>query len=342
MLLIALSVACTVFFVFKSLEQRSERAILDSEVSDAQRLANVLSARLVSLQTSLRRSVTRLPVDNLEDPKSLLAFLDERAVLRSMFDSSSVCAGDGRVLALADENGARLSNVSLADRSYFRRTIEERRPIVSEPVVSRISNEPLIILTMPVPDKSGGTAAVLAGALRLSTRGLMAELTRSGSSELDPVTTIITDSAGRIISHPDKAWLMRDAATEPRIAGAVEQWIAQGRPVEPQGQSSRIGNYVVATAGVPDADWIVYRTSLAEVVLGGPSEGKRQAIWIGAVVTVAGGALILLATLVLLRPLQSAGEGAPCACSTTKWGTTRVGRAWVESWEHCRRCFSTS
>jgi len=132
----------------------------------------------------------------------------------------------------------------------------------------------------------------------------MSELTRSGGSELDPVTTIITDSVGRIISHPDKQWLMRDAATEPRIAGAVEKWIAQGRPVEPQGQSSRLGDYVVATAGVPDADWIIYRTSLAEVVLGGPSAGKRQAIWIGTTVTVAGGALILLATLFLLRPLQ--------------------------------------
>ena len=304
-LLIAISVACTVFFVFRSLEQRSERAILDSEVSDAQRLANVLSSRVVSLQISLRRAAFGLPVDDLEDPKALLAFLEQRAVLRSLFDSFSVCAGDGRVLASADDGGARLGNVSLADRPYFRRTLDEKRSIVSEPVVSRISGEPVIILTMPVPAKTGDTSAVLLGTLRLSTRGLMADLTRPGSSELDPVTTIITDSVGRIISHPDKEWLMRDAATEPRIAGAVEQWIAQGRPVEPQGQSSRIGKYVVATAGVPDADWIIYRTSLAEVVLGGPSEGKRQAIWIGAAVTLAGGALILLATMVLLRPLQS-------------------------------------
>ena len=41
-LLIAISVGCTVFFVFRSLEQRSERAILDSEVSD--RLHLVIAA----------------------------------------------------------------------------------------------------------------------------------------------------------------------------------------------------------------------------------------------------------------------------------------------------------
>ena len=303
-LLIAVSVGATTFFVLHRLEQRSERAALDSELSDAQRLGNVLSSRLVSLQVSLRSAASRLPADGLGDPASFVRYLDEHAVLRSLFDSISVLSADGHVLAISDDHGTRLSKVSLADRAYFRRTVEDKRPIVSEPVISRLSGEPFIILTMPHLNDKGVMGTMFVGGLRLSSRGLMSDLTRPGSAEFDPVTTIITDSTGKIISHPDKQWLMRDALTEPRIAGAVERWIEQGRPIEPQGQSARIGDYVVATAGVPDADWVIYRTSLAEVVLGGPTEGKKQALWIGAVVALVGGALLLLATFVLLRPLH--------------------------------------
>ena len=55
---------------------------------------------------------------------------------------------------------------------------------------------------------------------------------------------------------------------------------------------------------MPDADWVVFRSAPAELLLGGPTAGRRQAILIGSVVAVAGGAIILLVTLALLRPLR--------------------------------------
>ncbi len=303
-LLIGLSVTFTVFFVLRDMGHRSERAVLDTQLGDAQRLANVLSSRLVSLQTSMRSAAAGLPVNDLEDPSAVFAFLDNGAVLRSLFDSVTVTAPDGRLLALADAKGVRAPNINAADRAYFKRTMEEARPVISEPIVSRATGEPVIVLTMPVPGKQGGTAAVLGGGLRLATRSLMGDLTRSGGSDFDLVTTIITDSMGRIISHPDKAWILRDAQTEPSISGAVEQWIAQGRPVEPQGSARRFGDNVVAMAGVPDADWVIFRTAPAEVLLGGPTAGRLQATWIGAAVALAGGGIILLTTLRMLRPLR--------------------------------------
>jgi diguanylate cyclase (GGDEF)-like protein/PAS domain S-box-containing protein len=302
--LIGLSVAFTVFFVLRDMGERTERAILDTQIGDAERLASVLSSRLVSLQLGMRSASAEVPIDALDDPHAVITFLQNRVVLRTQFDSIFVAAPDGRLLALADSKGIRDPGINVADRAYFKQTLEQARPVVSEPIVGRVAGEPVIVLTMPVSGKRGGTAAILGCGLRLATRSLLGDLTRSGSSEYDPVTTIITDSMGRIISHPDRQWILRDAQTEPRIAAAVERWVSQGRPVEPQGSAHRVGDHVVAMAGVPDSDWVIFRTAPAEVLLGGPAAGRRQALWIGSVVALTGGGIILLATLLMLRPLR--------------------------------------
>jgi diguanylate cyclase (GGDEF)-like protein/PAS domain S-box-containing protein len=97
---------------------------------------------------------------------------------------------------------------------------------------------------------------------------------------------------------------MRDAKDEPRLADAVALWIAQGRPAEPQGSSRRVGDHVVAMAGVPDADWVIFRTAPAELLLGGPTAGRRYALWLSVGVAAGGGLIILLVTMVMLRPLR--------------------------------------
>jgi diguanylate cyclase (GGDEF)-like protein/PAS domain S-box-containing protein len=302
--LIGASVTLTVFFVMRDMEQRSQRAALDTELADAERLAGVLSSRLISLQTSIRSASTRLPADDLANIPALIAFLDDQIVLRSLFESVFIATPSGRLLVAADEKGIRESRVNAADRPYFRRTLEERRPVISEPVISRASGEPTIVLTMPAESRYGAVRAIIGCVIRLTTHSLVSDLTRSGGDDGDPVTTIITDATGHIIAHPDPNWILKDAQTEPRFAAAIEYWESQGRPVDTQGSARRFGDYVVAVAGVPDADWLIFRSAPAEVLLGGPIAGRRQGMWIGTVVAVTGGLIILLTTLMMLRPLR--------------------------------------
>jgi diguanylate cyclase (GGDEF)-like protein/PAS domain S-box-containing protein len=304
LLVIGSSVALTVFFVLRDVGERAQRATLDAEQAQAERLAAILSNRIVGLQLALRNAGSQLPVEALGDRTAVFDFMQANRTLTGLFASTYVATPAGRLLAMVDERGLRDPGFDVADRAYFRRTLHEQRPVVSEPVIGRASHEASIILTYPVPDGQGHVAAVLGGTLRLATRSLMADLTQAGSSEHDPVTTIITDALGRIISHPEPEWILREAQAEPHIASAAEQWVAQGRPIEPQGSAMRVGAQIVAMAGVPDADWIIYRTARADTLLGGLAAGQRQAIWLGTGVALAGGGIILLATLWMLRPLR--------------------------------------
>jgi diguanylate cyclase len=302
--LIALSVAVTILFVLRDVGNRTQRAALDAELANSERFAEILSSRLISLQTSMRSAASGLPLDDVANPDALIGYLDHSVVLRSSFDNVFIAAPDGQLLAAADDKGIRRSTISVSDRPYFRKTLEEGRPVVSEPIVSRASKEAMVVLTMPVQGRNGEIVAVMGCGVRLTTNALVGGLTRSGGDGSDPFTAIVTDATGRIISHPDETWILKDAQTEPRFADAVAAWMSQGRPVDPQGSSRRFGDAIVSYAGIPNADWMVFRSARAEVLLGGPTAGLLKAMWIGVGVAVAGGAVILLTTTLMLRPLR--------------------------------------
>jgi diguanylate cyclase (GGDEF)-like protein/PAS domain S-box-containing protein len=302
--LIAASVALTVVLVLRAMEQRSQRAVLDSEIANAERIAVVLSAKIVSLQKALRAASAQLPVDRLADPAAVKSYLDDQQVLRSLFDSVFVANADLRLIAVAENGSVRSTRIDAADRAYIRRTVKDRRPVISQPGVSRTSGTPMFAMTMPLFGRDGKVAAILIGAMKLSSNALLNDLTRPAMDDHDPVATIVADAEGNIVSHADPSWVMRNAASDPHFTEVVALWKAEGQPIEPQGSARRLDDDIVATAGVPDADWVVFRSAPAEMLLGGPTAGQRQAVWIGAAVAVAGGLIILLVMLVLLRPLR--------------------------------------
>ncbi len=304
LLLIAASVALTVMLVLRDMEQRGQRAVLDAEVANAERIGMVLSTKIVSLQKALRAASAQVPVAELTRPAAVTAFLDHRTVLRSLFDSVFVADARLHFIAVAENGAVRSIDIDASDRAYLQRTLKERRAVISQPGISRTNGQAMFAMTMPLFDREGNIVAILVGAMKLSTNALLNDLTRPAVDDHDPVTTIVTDAQGLIVSHADPALVMRNAASVPHFAEVVARWKAENQPIEPQGSAHRLGDDIVAVAGVPDADWVVFRSAPAELLLGGPSAGRRQAFWIGSAVAVAGGLIILLVTLALLRPLR--------------------------------------
>ncbi|MFL6696882.1 MAG: diguanylate cyclase domain-containing protein [Vitreoscilla sp.] len=302
--LIAASVALTVVLVLRAIEQRSQRAVLDAEIANAERISMVLSAKIVSLQKALRAASGQVPVDHLDQPAAVIAYLDDQPVLRSLFDSVFIADARLHLIAVAEDGGARMTDIDASDRAYIRRTVRDSRAVISQPGVSRTSGVAMFVMTMPLFDHEGQVKAILIGGIKLASNSLLNDLTRPATDDHDPVSTIVTDYEGAVVSHRDPAWLMKNAASDPHFAGVVASWKAEGAPIEPQASARRLGDDIVAMAGVPDADWVVFRSAPAELLLGGPSAGRLQAMWIGSAVALAGGLIILLVMLALLRPLR--------------------------------------
>jgi len=302
-MLILASVALTVIFVLREVGRSSEQIVLDSQEDDARRIAATVSQRLVGLQRALRSVAMQLTPATLGDSAKLTEFIQGQGVLSTLFAGVFIVSLDGKIVLVSDENGARDPVRNVGDRDYFKDTVREHRPIIARVAASRVSGEPIVILTMPVFAANGSVAAVMGGSLRLSSRSLLADLTQEPTDRRSTVTTVVVDAKGQILSHPAREWVLRDGASDPAIAAALEDWRQRGSPIEPAGYAVRAGDHEVGLAGVPDADWLVLRSGRADVLLGGVIEGETRARWLAFGVAAGGGLLTLLITFYLLRPL---------------------------------------
>ena len=221
LLLISLSVGMTGVFVLNTVAQRTERTVIDSERSAATKTAAVLSARVATLLEALHNAARAFPVHDAGDADAMVRYLESNPILLGLFSGFHVAAPNGRLMAVADGHLVRTSDITIADRAYFRRVLADRRPSVSDAFISRVSGEPVLVLSMPVFTGDGQVAAMLGGVLRLTSRDVMADLTESGYAAGDPTSTIVVDGGGRIVSHSERRWILREASTEPHIAGAV-------------------------------------------------------------------------------------------------------------------------
>ena len=301
--LILASVALTLVFVLREIGNGTEQIVLESQEDDAQRLAATISQRLVLLQRAMRSVALRLPLQEMGEPAKLSDFLRRESVLSTLFSSVFIVSLDGKIVVVNDDQGPRDPHISIADRDYFIGTLRGQRPLIARVASSRVSAEPIVVLTMPVFTSDGRVGAVLGGSLRLSSRSLLDDLTQGKEDRSSSTLTIVTDAKGEILAHPERQWLLRDGASEPSIAAALQEWRARGSPIEPTGFAVRAGDYEVGMAGVPDADWLVLRTGRADALLGGVLQGEKRARWLAFGVALGGGLLTLLITFFLLRPM---------------------------------------
>lgn len=301
--LILASVGLTVYFVLREASRGTEQIVLESQADDAQRLATAISQRLVDLQRALRVVAALVPAESIGQPEQLAEFLRGQPVLPTLFSSVFIASVEGRIVAINDVQGIRNPGTDISDRPYFKGTLSAARPVISKVTPSRVSGEPIVVFTMPVIGREGRVLALLGAALRLSSRSLLDGLAQVSPERGSPISTIVTDSAGTIIFHPAKGWALRNATAEPTIAEAFMAWRQRGSPIDTEGFALRVGEHEVGIAGIADADWLVFRTARADALLHGIVEAQRRATWLAFGVAGAGGALTLLITLFLLRPL---------------------------------------
>ncbi|MEQ1684434.1 MAG: diguanylate cyclase [Burkholderiaceae bacterium] len=298
---LVLGVGLTTAGLLRQAERDTLSAQRYREMSEAVRTASVLSRRVVDLQVALQATAARLDAPTLADDARLAAFMESQPVLRGLFANVFATAADGRMRVYADSSGIRHPEVNLSDRAYFKRTVEERRVLVSEPVPGRVLSEPVIVITAPLLAEAR-VYGVFGGVLRLASRDLLADLTDGVDAE-DGAVTIVTDSRGRILAHPARERLLQSLAQEERLSQAFAHWVEAGSAAEPAGINLAQADELVSAAGVAGTDWVVWRAVPQAELLAPLRAARRQALLWAAVLVVIVSLTTLLLLWWLLRPL---------------------------------------
>jgi diguanylate cyclase len=162
---------------------------------------------------------------------------------------------------------------------------------------------------------------LLLGTLRLADNELLTRLAGTGQDSTGLTQTVIVDAGGVVLAHPDPGWLMKPAETVPGLEAAMQRWVQAGRSVEPLPDARQDGDQVVAQAGVAGADWMVFRLTPVDRLLGGVRQALRDAFAYGAAVAVLACAFLWFWLARLLRPLDRR------ACRSRSAGPTRRARS---------------
>ncbi|MES2531861.1 MAG: diguanylate cyclase [Pseudomonadota bacterium] len=282
-------------------QQDTLRAERQRELADAARTATLLATRAVALQRALLVVAFQLNEATVRDDTALARFIEGQPVLRGMFTDVFVATPDGDLRLLANENGVNTPELNLGDRSYFKRTLSEGRPIISPPIPSRLSGEPVVVFTQPVRGPAG-IHAVIGGGLRLSRRDMLEGLIETQEAEGD-ARVVVTDSSGLVLAHPDAALLARPLSDDPRLAQAFAAWVAAGSPVEPLGIGLPQPGELVSAAGVPGPDWMVWRARPEDQLLAPLRDARRDVMRWALGLTLLLSAAMLALLWWLLRPL---------------------------------------
>lgn len=306
---LALGIFSSTALLLSQMEYNTMRAARADQRDETLRSARVLGIRVKDAQRMLADAATQLPVRQLDQPEALRQFLDSKPVVRGGFDSMFITGADGRILQLWDAQGYRQPGTDVSDRPYFKAAMATGRSAVSSLIVSRVSNEPLVVLAYPVV-RAGQPVALLAGSLRLRQRDLASVFTDADNSEASDQLVVVTDGAGRILAHPSAPHIGDLIDTDPRLRNAALHWRQQPMAATATSMNLEDPQALAAVAAVPGADWLVWRWQPRATVLAPLAASRQAAVRTASLLLGAMGAVLLALLWWLLRPLAQLQQRA--------------------------------
>jgi len=262
------------------------------------------AAVFIDEELDAKRNVLRAIADSLaaggaQDGASLQRFLSAQTVLAREFYSAGVVGMDGLVLASVSPFKPQ-AGLNLKGRPYFEQTLASRRSVISAPLNGSISGMPIVVVTQPVFDASGGVRYVLAASVNLRQPDFLGRL-----GALKPGAggyLYIMTSDGVIVEHPDKSRIMQHieaqgpvSAPTRRAMQGFEGWLAGSTT---QGVDALFAYHRIASTGWILASVYPMRDAFA------PLHAIRSKILLAAVLLAAlAGLAGWRAVLRLLQPL---------------------------------------
>ena len=279
-----------------------QRQLLESDRSDRVRTAALMASKLETLKDSLSTAAGRLPQHLWANPRAMSAYLYDYAVLSVLFDGVYAVAPNGSMLARIDEGKVTSELPNLADREYFKRALLTDQPVVSEPMLGKVSKKAISVIAVQVRNSAGVPIGVICGLLRLQSNGLFAD---PMAARTDGVRDLIMNRAGKLLWHTDPQRVMANAADEPGLPAVFKRWHDSGSPIDTAASAELSHGYMVSMAGLPLSDWVLVRLTPTQSLMAALRTAQSTA-W--ALALAAGLLSALLAGVVAWRMAQPIGQ----------------------------------
>lgn len=215
-------------------------------------LASHLDDKVNERKTALARTAEAMPLENLGNVQSLENHLRHQAALLTLFDDLYIFDAQG--LLLADwplKPGRR--GLDMSSRDYIQGVLQTRQPFISQAMLGKATQQPIIVIAAPVLDTQGKVVAIVGGVLNLYQPKLIGTLNSRKIG--DSGYFYIVSNEHRFIAHPDRSRIMQasPAASEnPALGRAYD-----GFEGTIEGTNSRGLAGLFTFKRLPSTNWIL-------------------------------------------------------------------------------------
>ncbi len=262
--------------------------LLRLEREDAERTAELLGGKLETLKRALVAVAAKTDRSTWQDREAMERFLIDKPALHTLFDGVLAASPDGSTLLRMERGQPTPERPSVADRAYFQQAMQTDQPVVSDPLIGKVSKLPLVILAVQAVSADGTPLGVVAGVVHLQSNSLFSD--SRVHSRADGTVNIVVDRRGVVLAHPDPAGLLASTDQMVGVAGTVQRWRDDGSPIDLDGRAELAQGHLVARAGIPLTDWMHLRVTPQALALKPLYDAEHEA-WRAAALAGASAAL---------------------------------------------------
>ncbi|MDB5581169.1 MAG: periplasmic sensor signal transduction histidine kinase [Bradyrhizobium sp.] len=164
LLLVVLGVICAIQLQLVKADML--RVLQANQLTTATRAAEEIDDKLQISLTALTKLAESIHPATDADWTSLQTMLENRPVARSFFDTMTIVAADGLVVARVPASTS-VETINVADRAWFKDLMAGGAPSISDPVKSRLHGDPVVVIAASLRDPDGTIVATISGALNL-------------------------------------------------------------------------------------------------------------------------------------------------------------------------------
>lgn len=271
-----LSAVVTAQLVLSTTQNHIQQVLLQGNSDDVQRTAELLSTKLDMLQGTLWAVARQVRPELWGQPEAMARYLADKPAVGALFDSVLAARADGVMLARLSKGQISTELPNIADRAYFQQSLKTDQPVVSEPLVGKVSKTPILIISIPVLGADGKVVGVVAGSLGLQSTSLFSDVTRMTRDT--QARTLVMNRKGVLLAHPDSNRVLGRAADEDGLRAIYRQWSDVGSPIDTNGSSTLSEDHLVSMAGIPVSDWVLVRLTPQAVALQ-PVQAAQATTW---------------------------------------------------------------
>lgn len=145
------------------------------------------------------------------DYKGVKKYTSKHSDIFKDFESIIICGVDGRFLSTSGQGG------DISDRVYFSEVMKGKST-VSEPVISKATLRPTIVIAVPIKDDNGKVVGLIGGTINLSTITDIVNAEKFGETGY----AYMIDSKGVVMAHPDAQLILRKSFLEDESESLVK------------------------------------------------------------------------------------------------------------------------